>query len=223
MEILKTEKLSKSFIGNHAVKNINLTLEAGKVYGLLGPNGSGKSTLMKMIAGLCHPTTGDIEVMGEKRSNTSKNIVAYMPTELHFYDFMTIKSAGQYYKDFYPDFNNDTYSELIDFMGLKMSMKTATLSSGMRSKLKIAITMSRDSYLTMLDEPLNGVDIIARDKIVDSITCKRNSQNTMVISSHLVDEVEKIIDEVIFIKDGSIIEQGSAVNCVERYREIYRV
>lgn len=229
--ILQTTDLSKKFSGKFAVYQANITIEPGKIYGLLGPNGSGKSTLMKMVAGLFHPNEGTIQVMGEPIGVNSKDHVAYMSTEPYFYPYMTIKTVGQYHKDFYKDFSLEKFEKLIADMNLDMKMKVSALSSGMASKLKIAATMSRKAKLYMLDEPLNGIDLVARDQIMNAIVENATEDTSLIISSHLVDELEKVLDDVIFIKEGQIVIVGSAEqvredngkSIVDMYKEVYAV
>lgn len=229
MEFLKTTDLSKKFLSKKAVDEASITLQTGKIYGLLGPNGSGKSTLMKMIAGLFHPTNGSIEVMGEKLGISAKSDIAFMPTEPYFYSYMKVKTVGEYHMDFYDDFKLDVYEQLIDEMQLDMNMKVSALSSGMSAKLKLAATMSRDAKLFMLDEPLNGIDLVARDLIMSTIIKKANEKNIMLISSHLIDVLENILDDVLFIKQGKIVLDGTAEqireennkSIVDIYKEVF--
>lgn len=229
MEYLKTTDLSKKFLSAKAVDKVSITLQTGKIYGLLGPNGSGKSTLMKMIAGLFHPTNGSIEIKGEKLGILSKSNIAFMPTEPYFYNYMKIKTVGKYHTDFYKDFQFDMYEELINDMQLDMNMKVNALSSGMMAKLKLAATMARDAKLFMLDEPLNGIDLVARDLIMSTIIKKANEKNIMLISSHLIDVLENILDDVLFIKQGKIVLDGTAEqireennkSIVDLYKEVF--
>lgn len=229
MTILETKNLCKSFARKPAVIDATITIEPGKIYGLLGPNGSGKSTFMKMISGLFYPTKGEINIMGDPVSVASKSHVAYMPTEPFFYSYMNIKTVGDFHRDFFEDFDPIKFEALIAQMGLEMGMKVSSLSSGMAAKLKIASTMARDAKLYMLDEPLNGIDLVAREKIMTAILENTGDEKSMIISSHLVDEIEKVLDEVIFIKDGEIIIAGSAEtvreergkSIVDLYKEVY--
>lgn len=229
MALLQTNELSKRFSKTIAVNNASITLEPGKIYGLLGPNGSGKSTLMKMIAGLLHPTKGKIEVLGGPVGVESKKHVAYMTTEQYLYEYMTIKTVSKFHQDFYEDFDSEEFNNLVDFMNLKMDMKISSLSSGMAAKLKVAATMARQSKIYMLDEPLNGIDLVARDLILNTIIKRANSDNALLISSHLIEELEKILDDVIFIKDGKIVLMGNAEEIREKnnksivalYKEVY--
>lgn len=229
MYVLETKDLSKRFGNTFAVNNASIKLESGKIYGLLGPNGSGKSTFMKMVAGLFHPSKGSIEIFGKPVGVETKKVVAYMTTEQYLYDFMTVKMVGQYHQDFYEDFEMDVYEKMIENLQLSPKMKVNSLSSGMSAKLKIAATMSRKAKLYMLDEPLNGIDLIARDQIMNAIIQRADSDNTLLISSHLIDEMEKVLDEVIFIKNGNIVLTGNAEDVreqngksiVDLYREVY--
>jgi ABC-2 type transport system ATP-binding protein len=155
--------------------------------------------------------------------------VAYMPTEPYFYGFMTIKQVGAFHADFYADFSAEAYGKLIERMGLEMSMKVSQLSSGMAAKLKAAATAARDARLIMFDEPLNGIDLIARDTILSTIIGKADDSNTILISSHLIDVMENILDEVIFIRQGRIVLQGETEavraergkSIVDLYREVF--
>ena len=227
--ILQSNNLVKKYMTKTAVNGINLDIEAGKVYALLGPNGSGKTTWMKMAAGLVKPTSGTISYRGIPIGIESKSKIAYMSTEPFFYSYMTVKDVGQYYKDFFSDFDEKRYEELIERMELSMKEKAKSLSSGMAAKLKIAATMARKAELYMLDEPLNGIDIIAREKIITTILEVTGEESTLIISSHLVDELEKIIDNAIFVKKGTIVMNGEAEelrlthgkSIVELYKEVY--
>lgn len=229
MQCLSTIQLTKRYTRTTAVDGATVELKPGRIYGLLGPNGSGKSTLMKMAAGLVRPSMGEIRIMDKPISPASREYVAFMPTEPYFYSYMTIKQVGGFHKDFYADFSADEYARLIKSMGLEMDMKVSALSSGMAAKLKLAVAAARDARLIMLDEPLNGIDLIARDVIMSTIIEKANETNTMLLSSHLIDVMENILDEVIFIKEGKIVLQGDAEamreqhgkSIVDLYREVF--
>ena len=215
--------------GTPALRNINMEIKKGEYIGITGKNGSGKSTFMKMVAGLFHPSKGKIEVMGEPLSFRSKRYVAFMTTEQYFYDYMTVGMVGRFHRDFYADFDPNTYEELIGEMQLSMDMKVKSLSSGMTAKLKIAATMARDAKVFMLDEPLNGIDLVARDAILSAIIRKADPDNCILISSHLIDAMENILDDVIFIKEGQIVICGNAENIreergksiVDLYKEVF--
>lgn len=227
--MLESKNLVKKYMNKTAVKEINLQIDKGRIYALLGPNGSGKTTFMKMAAGLVKPTSGTITYEGLPIGVQSKAKVAYMPTEPFFYSYMTAKDVGKYYNDFFKDFNFKRYEELLGRMDLELSEKAKTLSSGNAAKLKIAVTLARKAELFMLDEPLNGIDIIARDRIITTILEAATEDTTLLVSSHLVDELEKIIDHAIFIKNGVVELVGDAEelretrgkSIVELYKEIY--
>lgn len=227
--LLESKNLVKKYMTKIAVRDMSIELQEGKIYALLGPNGSGKTTFMKMAAGLVKPSDGSINYKGSPIGVESKKRVAYMSTEPFFYSYMTIADVGKYYNDFFEDFDMVRYQELIRRMELNMKDKAKSLSSGMAAKLKIAATLSRKAELYMLDEPLNGIDIVARDKIMSTIIEVAREDVTILISSHLVDELEKIIDNAIFVKDGIIALSGDAEtlrekhgkSIVEIYKEIY--
>ena len=221
--------MGKRYLGKQAVKDVDMVWEDGKIYALLGPNGSGKTTFMKMVAGLVKPTAGELFYNGEKIGVESKKRVAYMSTEPFFYSYMNVKHVGKYYADFFEDFSMARYEELIARMELKMTDKAKNLSSGLAAKLKIAATLARDAQLYMLDEPLNGIDIIARESVIQTIVEAATEGKTIVVSSHLVDELEPIVDSVVFMKQGSVVLAGDAEeirtergkSMVELYKEIY--
>ncbi len=227
--MVEIEKLKKKYMTVTAVENITMNIEAGRIYALLGPNGSGKTTLMKMIAGLTKQTAGTILYEGAPIGVESKKHIAYMPTESYFYSYMNCTDIGKYYQDFFEDFSMKKYLDLLESMELAGKTKASKMSSGMLAKLKIAVTLARDSRLIMLDEPLNGIDIIARDKIIDIITANVDGHRSFILSSHLVDELEKIIDYAVFVKNGTIVKQGEASalrdeygkSIVDIYKSIY--
>ena len=229
MEYIKTENLTKRFGRLIAVDNVNICIESGKIYGLLGPNGCGKSTLMKLIAGLFHPTGGNIKVQGSNLSIDHKSDIAYMPTEPYYYDYMKIDTVKKYYGDFYKDFSAEKFDRLITKMGLNNDMKVGTLSSGMAAKLKIAATMARKAKIVMLDEPLNGIDLVARDLIMSAIIEEAEPDTAIILSSHLIDVMENILDSVYFIKNGAIVTCGDAEtirqehgkSIVDLYKEVF--
>lgn len=227
--MVEAKMVGKRYLGKQAVKDVNLIWEDGKIYALLGPNGSGKTTFMKMVAGLVKPTSGELYYNKEKIGVESKKKVAYMSTEPFFYSYMTVKHVGKYFEDFFEYFSMARYEELIARMELKMTDKAKELSSGLAAKLKIAATLARDAQLYMLDEPLNGIDIIARENVIQTIVEAAEEGKTVVISSHLVDELEPIVDSVVFMKQGGVILSGDAEeirtergkSIVDLYKEVY--
>ena len=227
--MLDCKNVVKRYGGKAAVDGVTLRVEAGRLVALLGPNGSGKTTLMKMIAGLVKPTDGEILFENAPIGVQSKAHVAYMPTEGFFYTYMTARDAGKYYRDFFADFDIRCYEEMLAKDKLDLNQRIRTMSSGMTAKLKLALTFSRKSRLVMLDEPLNGIDILARERTLQVIEENRASERSVIVSSHLVDELEKMIDDAIFMKDGKVVMAGSAkelcakhgMSIVELYRKIY--
>lgn len=228
--MLQCTNLVKKYRSLAAVNDLTLHLERGKIYALLGPNGSGKSTFMKIAAGLIQPTSGTILFENQPIGSVSKAHIAYMPTEAYFYSYMTWKDAGNYYRDFFEDFKPERYESLISGFGLELGQKITKMSSGMMAKGKIALALSRNSRLCMLDEPLNGVDIIAQDQILQAIEHYASPERVFVISSHLVDELETLADEAIFIKNGTCVLSGTIEQLTHRagkplaemYKDVYR-
>ena len=228
--MLQCQNVMKKYGKKTAVANITTNIVPGKIYALLGSNGSGKTTFMKMVAGLVKPTNGTITFNGMPIGEESKKYIAYMPTESFYYSYMTCKDAGKFYKDFYEDFDENKYYYLLNEMNLDPDMKVSKMSSGMTAKAKLALTLSRNSSIIMLDEPLNGIDIIAREKVIDTVLKNASPNNAIVMSSHLVDELEKIIDYAIFVRQGEVVMQGDAeelrtrngMSIVDMYKEIYK-
>ncbi len=227
--MLESKELTKVFGSKAAVDHVSLKLEKGHVYAMLGPNGSGKTTWMKMAAGLIKPTSGEVLFEGTPVNIESRKHVAYMSTEPYFYAWMTVKDVGKYYEDFFEDFSYDRYRELLRQMELTEEMKTKTLSSGMMAKLKIAVTMARDARVYMLDEPFNGIDLLARDEIRACILQYATENKLLLMSSHLVEEMEAVADRAVFIKEGRLVENvdletmraEQGVSMADRYRQIY--
>lgn len=223
------ENVSKKYLTCTAVNNVSLTLEPGKVYAMLGPNGSGKTTLMKMIVGIVRPTQGTIYVDNVPFKTEDKGEITYMPTENYFYTYMNVKDVVKFYKDFYRDFDENVFNSMMARMELSFSDKVKNMSTGMLAKLKLAIAMARDSKVILLDEPLNGIDIIAREVILDTIKANKDGKRSFVISSHLVDELEDVTDGVFFLKHGNMVLQGDLAEVtnnhektiVDLYKEIY--
>ena len=226
---LECKNVVKKYYSQKALDGLSMTLKSGKIYALLGPNGSGKSTIMKMIAGLTKQTEGEVFLDGEEITWKSKNKVAYMPTENFYFEFMTGKDLGHYYKDFFEDFDEDKYFGLLDQMDLPTDKKMRELSSGMMAKLKIAATLSRNCPLILLDEPTNGIDLLSREHILKAILGNVGEDTTVVISSHMVEELEKVADDIIFMNKGQVILAGNIEDLrfekeksvTELYREIY--
>ncbi len=214
---------------NSSVDQISLRLEPGHVYAMLGPNGSGKTTWMKMAAGLIKPTSGEMLFEGAPVSIESRRRVAYMSTEPYFYTWMSVRDVGRYYADFFEDFSGEAYASLLKRMELTEDLKTRSLSSGMMAKLKIAVTLARDAKVYMLDEPFNGIDLLARDEIRTCILDHTDDNRILLLSSHLVEEMEAIADQAVFIRNGRLADVADleqlrderGISMADRYREIY--
>ena len=227
--MLESKAVTKKFGSRTAVDGLSLRLEAGHVYAMLGPNGSGKTTWMKMAAGLIKPTAGEMLFEGSPVGIESRRHIAYMSTEPYFYSWMTVADVGKYYGDFFEDFSGDDYNGLLGKMELTPDLKTRALSSGMMAKLKIAVTLARDAKVYLLDEPFNGIDLLARDEIRACILQNAAENKVLLLSSHLVEEMEAIADRAVFIKNGALADQADleemredkGVSMADRYREIY--
>jgi len=201
---LKITKLTRLYRSKAALSGVDLELSGGDVCLLLGPNGSGKTTLMKLIAGLVSPSSGNIELDGEALRTPHKARIAYMPTENYFYNYMSVKDAGRYYADFFADFDMDGYLSMIDRAEMEPDMRIRTLSSGMSAKLRLALTLSRDADVMMFDEPINGVDMLTRDWVLDEIARRRDERRIMLISTHLVEQAEKLANCAAFLRRGQL-------------------
>ncbi len=227
--MLESIEVTKKFVGKTAVDGITMQLEPGHIYAMLGPNGSGKTTWMKMAAGLIKPTSGQIRYMGQPISVETKNDIAYMSTEPYFYDWMTVGDVGKYYADFFKDFSMDKYDYLLEKMELLKKLKVKSLSSGMMAKLKVAVTMARDAKVYMLDEPLNGIDLLARDSVMNMILMSADEGKILLISSHLVEELESVVDKAIFIKnskfagiyDVEALRTEDNMSLADKYRQVF--
>jgi len=228
--ILKASNITKMYSNKTALDNVSLQLEKGKILGLLGPNGGGKTTLLKMVAGLTRPTSGDILIDNNEPGIYTKSIVSYLPDVNYLYRWMKIKDALEFFKDFYKDFDENKAKELLEFMKLNESQKVTTLSKGMIEKLNLSLVLSRKAKLYLLDEPLGGVDPVARDQILDAILENYSEDSSMVVSTHLVSDIERLFDDVAFISEGRIVLTGNAEelrlnrgkSIDELFREVFR-
>lgn len=224
---LRTENLSRKYRGKYALQNVSFELNGGDACLLLGPNGSGKTTLMKLIAGLTSPNEGSVTLDGEPIGASTKRHTAYMPTENYFYNYMTVRDAGKYYNDFFEDFDFAAYEARIERARLDMSQRIRALSSGMSAKLRLALTLSRGAALMMFDEPINGVDMLTRDWVIEEIAARRDASRILLISTHLVEQVEGIANRALFLNRGELVLAGaldevrSGRELADVYREIY--
>ena len=187
------------------LRNINLNLQEGKVYGLFGPNGVGKTTLLKIMAGYNKKTSGEYKINGLDFTYENKDHITFISDKEIFYGWMKIKDAVKYYKDFFTDFDEEKCLRLVKMMKLEADDKINVLSKGMKARLKVALAISRNAKLYLLDEPLGGLDPVSRKIILDTIKTLMNQNGILIITSHLVNDVADIIDHVLFISEGEII------------------
>ncbi|MHA6531899.1 ABC transporter ATP-binding protein [Paenibacillus sp. BAC0078] len=227
--ILQVQNVTKKYGSKHALREVSFSLSAGKIVGLLGSNGSGKSTLMKLIAGLAQPTSGNISVLGVPVGEASKTLVSFMPDRPLTESWMRVGDALKFQKDFYPDFDEGKAKRMLEFMKLREQDKVQTLSKGMSERLQLTMVLSRRASLYILDEPIGGVDPVARTRILNALMEFYEEDSTILLSTHLVTDIERIFDEVIFIKDGGLVlqseveelrlQRGKSVD--ELFREVY--
>ena len=215
--LLECKNLSKSYEEKQALKDINLTVSAGKIVGLLGKNGSGKTTLIKLINNLLTPTTGEVLINGKQPGVETKRLVSYLPERTYLDRRMTITQVLEFFRDFYQDFNLKTARRLIKDLDLDESQKISAMSKGMQEKLQLILVMSRRAKLYVLDEPLGGVDPATRDYILDTILQNFNPKASLIISTHLISDIERILDEVIFLNNGELVLQSDADILREKY------
>ena len=210
MELLECKNLCKEFDKKTILQDINLKIPRGKIIGLLGKNGAGKSTLIKLINDLLTATSGEILINGENPGVNSKKIIAYLPERTYLDKEMTIKQAINYFDEFYQNFDSDKAIRLLKDLDLDINKKISKMSKGMQEKLQLVLVMSRDAELYILDEPLGGVDPATRDYILDTILSNFSEGASVIISTHLISDVERILDEIIFVDQGKIVLTSSA-------------
>lgn len=205
MELVKCNNLCKEFDQKQILKNINLSISKGKIIGLLGKNGTGKTTLIKLINDLLTPTSGEILINGEKPGIHSKQIISYLPERSYLDKDMKVSQVLRFFEEFYTNFRKEKAIKLLKDLDLKIDAKINKMSKGMQEKLQLILVMSRDAELYILDEPLGGVDPATRDYILDTILSNFKEGASVVISTHLISDIERILDEVIFIDQGEIV------------------
>ena len=216
-ELVKIKGLTKSYDKRkNALDHLDLTIPSGRIIGLLGPNGSGKTTLIKLLAGLLMPKEGEILICGKEPGAETKAVVSYLPERTYFRSSMRVKELIEYFQDFYADFRPERARELLGSLGIDENASLKTLSKGTQEKVQLIMVMSRDARLYLLDEPIAGVDPAARDYILRTIISNYNEDATVILSTHLISDIEQILDEVIFIKAGRILLQDSVENIREQ-------
>ncbi|HIS87568.1 MAG TPA: ABC transporter ATP-binding protein [Candidatus Caccenecus avistercoris] len=210
MEIIKCDHLYKTFDNKEILRDVNLSIPKGKIIGLLGKNGTGKTTLIKLINDLLTPTSGEILVNGKKPGVESKRIISYLPERTYLDKNMKVEQILTFFEEFYDNFNKEKAIKLLKDLDLDINLKVSKMSKGMREKLQLILVMSRDAEIYILDEPLGGVDPATRDYILDTILSNFNEGASIIISTHLISDIERILDEVIFIDKGSSVLTSSA-------------
>jgi len=227
--ILECKGLTKSFGSKKALSDVNLTIERGQIVGLLGPNGSGKTTLIKLANALLTPTSGEIRIAGMKPGIDTKKIVSYLPERNYLNDWMRVHDIIGLFRDFYVDFKPEKAYDMLKRLNINAGDKLKTMSKGTKEKVQLILVMSREAELYLLDEPIGGVDPAARDYILETIISNYNPNATIIISTHLIADVEKVLDHAIFIRDGQVVlsssvdairEQGKSVDGL--FREVFR-
>ena len=203
-KLLECKNLNKDYGKNQVLKNINLEISSGKIVGLLGKNGAGKTTLIKLLTGLLVPTSGEMLINGQPVGVYSKSIVAYLPERTYLDKNMTVSGTVKYFADFYDNFSTKKAEKILKELDIELDAKLSKLSKGMLEKVQLALVMARKAKLYILDEPLGGVDPATRDYILDTILQNFESGASMIISTHLISDIERILDDVIFIDNGEI-------------------
>ena len=229
--ILECRNLSKKY-GNHfyALNDLTLSLDSGQIVGLLGPNGSGKTTLIKLINGLLTPSSGEVLIDGKAPGVDTKKIVSYLPERTYLDESMKVRDIIRFFADFYDNFITDRAYQMLSDLEISADARLRTLSKGTKEKVQLILVMSRDAKLYILDEPIGGVDPAARDYILHTILANYNEESTILLSTHLIHDIENILDRVVFLKEGRLamnapvddirMEQGRSVDTL--FREVLR-
>ena len=203
--LIQCQDLHKRYGRKEALCGVNLRLESGKIVGLLGPNGSGKTTLIKILNGLLKPDQGMVTIDGEEPGIHTKSVISYLPDKPYFADWMKITDLLELFEDFYEDFRRDRAEQMLESLNILKNSKIKQLSKGTREKVQLVLVMSREAEVYLLDEPMGGVDPAARDYILKTILTNYNENASVIITTHLISDVEKVLDDVVFIKNGEIV------------------
>ncbi len=214
--LVELKDVRKSYSGKFALNGVNLTIERGKIIGLLGPNGSGKTTLIKLLNGLIQPDMGEILIDGEEPGIHTKSVISYLPDRTYLADWMRVRDIFDFFQDFYKDFDRKKAADMCKALGIDETSRLKTMSKGTKEKVQLILVMSRNAQLYLLDEPIAGVDPAAREYIMGTIINNYNPEGTVLISTHLISDIERILDEVIFIKDGKIIRHEAIDDIKEK-------
>ena len=215
--VLECKGLSKRYGSLQALEDVNLTIEPGRVVGLLGPNGSGKTTLIKLANGLLTPSEGQILIYGQRPGPATKALVSYLPDKLHLPEWMSAEQLINMYADFYADFDRERCADMIGRLNLPEKQRLSQMSKGTKEKVQLILVMSRRAKLYLLDEPIGGVDPATRDYILDTIIRNYDPEAAVVISTHLISDVENVLDEVIFVNGGKVVLQSGVDEIREKH------
>lgn len=231
VNVLECRGLSKRFSNTLALDRVDLQIGRGKIIGLLGPNGSGKTTIIKLANGLIQPTAGEILVDGEKPGPYTKSVISYLPDKAYFADWMKVKDVIDLFASFYTDFDRAKAESMCSSMHIGLGDRIKSMSKGTKEKVQLMLAMSRRAQLYLLDEPIAGVDPAARDFILTTIINNYNEEGTVIISTHLISDIERVLDEVVLIRDGRIVAHESVDEIKEKsgqsvdqyFREVFRM
>lgn len=228
--ILECVNLTKRYGAKEALSGVSCQIPRGRIVGLLGPNGSGKTTLIKTAAGLLTPTAGELLIDGRRPGIETKRMVSYLPERTYLSEWMTAAQVVKFFADFYKDFNEIKAFNMISDLGIDVKQRIKSMSKGTKEKIQLILVMSREADLYMLDEPIGGVDPAARDYILNTIISNYRENATVILSTHLISDIEKILDEVLFISGGKIVMQSSVDDIRENqgksvdelFREVFK-
>jgi len=230
MEILRCENLTKDYGGKRGLNNASFSVNSGRIIGLLGPNGSGKSTFLKLCNGLLKPSFGSVLIDGNAPGIETKKVISYLPEVTYLNDWMKVTDILGFFQDFYGDFDYAKAMQMLHALGIDENERLKTLSKGTKEKVQLILVMARDAKLYLLDEPIGGVDPAARDFILNTIIRNYNPDAAVIISTHLISDIEQLLDDVIFLKDGAVVrtssvdalreEHGMSVDAY--FREVFR-
>lgn len=215
-ELLRCDSLSMQYGSKTALDNISLSIPRGRIIGLLGPNGSGKTTLIKLINGLLTPTSGHLYIEGMEPGAETKKVVSYLPERTYFNSWMKVTDILDFFCDFYEDFSRSRAEDMLNRLGINPADRLSTMSKGTKEKVQLILVMSRKAQLYLLDEPIAGVDPAARDYILSTIINNYNEEGTVVISTHLIADIERVLDEVIFLKNGKVVRHEAVDDIKEK-------
>ena len=230
MAILESRGLVKNYGAKTALNSVNLIVEPGRIVGLLGPNGSGKTTFIKICVGLLTATNGEVLINGAKPGPESKAIVSYLPEVSYLNDWMKVSGILDFFRDFYMDFNYEKALDMLKNLGINPTEPLKSLSKGTKEKVQLILVMARESKLYLLDEPIGGVDPAARDYILNTIIKNYNPEAAVVISTHLISDIEQVLDDVIFLKEGEItltssvddLRESKGMSVDAYFREVFK-